>query len=134
GVCARREPGRRPAGSRPARRRTRRPYRVRDPGTPAGGRCARLGTVDSARDVTLSAPPFPTVPRATPSDRDALGLAINRASGARPIGGNLLVHHPDSRRALAAMLELIAGAERWVHFENYIIRDDRTGRRFAEAL
>jgi len=32
------------------------------------------------------------------------------------------------------MLELIAGAERWVHFENYIIRADGTGRRFAEAL
>jgi cardiolipin synthase A/B len=84
--------------------------------------------------VTLSAPPFPAVPRAIPPERDALGLAIDRASGARPIGGNLLVHHPDSRRALAAMLELIAGAERWVHFENYIIRDDRTGRHFADAL
>ena len=84
--------------------------------------------------MTLSAPPFPTVPRATPLDRDALDLAIDRATGARPIGGNLLVHHPDSPRALAAMLELIAGAERWVHFENYIIRGDRTGRRFAEAL
>src|SRR2546422_11660882 len=32
------------------------------------------------------------------------------------------------------MLELIAGAGRWIHFENYIIRDDRTGRRFAGAL
>src|SRR2546425_2922554 len=32
------------------------------------------------------------------------------------------------------MLELIARAERWVHFENYIIRGDRTGRRFADAL
>ena len=84
--------------------------------------------------MTLSALPFPTVPRAIAPDRDALGLAIDRATGARPIGGNLLVHHPDTPRALAAMLELIAGAERWVHFENYIIRDDRTGRRFAAAL
>jgi cardiolipin synthase len=32
------------------------------------------------------------------------------------------------------MLALIEGAERWVHLENYIIRADRTGRRFAEAL
>jgi cardiolipin synthase A/B len=84
--------------------------------------------------VTLSAPPFPTLPPAIPPDCDALGLAIDRATGARPIGGNLLVHHPDSPRALAAMLDLIAGAERWVHFENYIIRNDRTGRRFAAAL
>jgi cardiolipin synthase A/B len=77
---------------------------------------------------------FPALPRARPLNGDALDLAINRATGARPIGGNLLVHHPDSSRALAAMLELIAGAERWVHFENYIIRSDRTGRRFADAL
>ncbi|HEU5259968.1 MAG TPA: phospholipase D-like domain-containing protein [Gemmatimonadales bacterium] len=66
--------------------------------------------------------------------RDELGLAIDRAAGARPIGGNRLEHHPDSPRALDAMLELIAAARRWVHFENYIIRDDRTGRRFADAL
>ena len=65
---------------------------------------------------------------------DALGLAIDRAAGARAIGGNRLEHHPDSPRALDLMLELIARASRWVHFENYIIRDDRTGRRFAAAL
>ena len=32
------------------------------------------------------------------------------------------------------MLELIAGASRWIHFENYIIRSDAEGWRFAEAL
>ena len=31
------------------------------------------------------------------------------------------------------MLEMIASARRTVHFENYIIHDDRTGRRFAAA-
>jgi cardiolipin synthase len=81
--------------------------------------------------VTLSAP---SLRRAAQPDRDALDLAIDRATGARPIGGNLLTHHPDSPRALEAMLDLIAGAARWMHFENYIIRDDHTGRRFADAL
>jgi len=70
-------------------------------------------------------------PRAT---RDELDRAIDRAAGARPIGGNRLEHHPDSARALEAMLEQIAAARRAIDFENYIIRDDRTGRRFAEAL
>ena len=32
------------------------------------------------------------------------------------------------------MLDVIAKAARWIHFENYIIRSDVTGRRFAEAL
>ena len=84
--------------------------------------------------MTLTAPPLPALPRVSAPDRDALDLAIDRATGARPIGGNLLVHHSDSPRALEAMLELIARAERWVHFENYRIRGDRIGRRFADAL
>jgi cardiolipin synthase len=60
--------------------------------------------------------------------------AINRAGGGRPIPGNnvrLLIDGPD---AYAAMLDVIARAERWIHFENYIIRSDAEGWRFAEAL
>ena len=59
--------------------------------------------------------------------------AIDRATSARPIPGNILRHLPDSRNALETMLEMIRGAQRWVHFENYIIRDDDTGCRFATA-
>ncbi|HEY6207467.1 MAG TPA: phospholipase D-like domain-containing protein [Gemmatimonadales bacterium] len=66
--------------------------------------------------------------------RDEFALAIDRAAGARPIGGNRLEHHPDSPLALEAMLDLIRAARAWVHLENYIIRDDATGRRFAAAL
>ena len=74
------------------------------------------------------------MPRPTLGAPDQLTLALDRAAGARPIEGNRLEHHPDSPRALDAMLAAIAAARRWVHFENYIIRDDATGRRFAEAL
>ena len=65
---------------------------------------------------------------------DRLALALDRASAARLIPGNNVRHIPDSPAALDAMLALIAGARRSVHFENYIIRGDRTGRRFADAL
>ena len=65
---------------------------------------------------------------------DRLALALDRASAARLIPGNNVRHIPDSPAALDAMLALIAGARSSVHFENYIIRDDRTGRRFADAL
>jgi cardiolipin synthase len=65
---------------------------------------------------------------------EALSLAIDRSAGARPIDGNRLRHLPYSPAALDAMLAAIAAAKRWVHLENYIIRDDRTGRRFADAL
>ncbi|HEV8383089.1 MAG TPA: hypothetical protein VGQ29_15990, partial [Gemmatimonadales bacterium] len=60
-------------------------------------------------------------------------LALDRATGARPIPGNLVRHIAISSDALDAMLEMIANANRTVHFENYIIRDDPTGRRFATA-
>lgn len=79
--------------------------------------------------------PAPRAAGPSPSpERDEFGLAIDRASGARPIDGNRIEHFADSPRALEQMLELVDGATTWVHFENYIIRNDRTGRRFADAL
>ena len=64
----------------------------------------------------------------------SIACAINRAAGGRPVPGNqvdLLIDGPDTYRA---MLDVIAGAKRWVHFENYIIRSDAAGWRFAELL
>ena len=64
----------------------------------------------------------------------SVASAINRAAGGRPIPGNhveLLIDGPDT---YTAMLGLIARASRWIHFENYIIRSDTEGWRFAEAL
>ena len=69
-----------------------------------------------------------TVPSAHPFSR-----ALDRATGARPIPGNIIRHIAISTDALDAMLEMIAGAQRTVHFENYIIHDDHTGSRFATA-
>jgi cardiolipin synthase A/B len=62
-----------------------------------------------------------------------LSRALDRATSARPIPGNIVRHVADSSDALKQMLELIAGAQRTIHFENYIIHDDRTGSRFATA-
>ena len=59
--------------------------------------------------------------------------ALDRATGARPIPGNVVQHLAVSSDSLDAMLEMIGSANRTVHFENYIIRDDATGRRFATA-
>jgi hypothetical protein len=64
----------------------------------------------------------------------SVACAINRAAAGRPVPGNkvdLLIDGPDT---YATMLELIADAARWIHFENYIIRSDAAGRRFADAL
>jgi cardiolipin synthase len=78
--------------------------------------------------------PAPLPDRGAPLEREELVRALDRAAGARPIGGNALTHHPDSAAALDAMLAAVTAARRWVHLENYIIRSDHTGHRFATAL
>jgi cardiolipin synthase len=72
-------------------------------------------------------------PRLIPAEQ-SVACAINRAAGGRPVPGNqvdLLIDGPDTYQA---MLEVIAQAKHWVHFENYIIRSDSAGWRFAELL
>ena len=64
----------------------------------------------------------------------SVACAINRAAGGRPIPGNHVELLIDGPATYAAMLDLIARASRWIHFENYIIRSDAEGWRFAEAL
>ena len=64
----------------------------------------------------------------------SIACAINRAAGGRPVPGNQVDLLIDGTNTYRAMLEAIAGAKRWVHFENYIIRSDAAGWRFAELL
>ncbi len=74
-----------------------------------------------------------TAPRLVGAEQ-SVACAINRAAGGRPVPGNaveLLIDGPDT---YAAMLDTIAAAKHWVHFENYIIRSDAAGWRFAELL
>ncbi len=60
--------------------------------------------------------------------------ALDRAAGGPAIPGNTVQLLFDGPEIFPAMLEQIASARRWVHFDNYIIRPDATGRVFAEAL
>lgn len=71
--------------------------------------------------------------RALP-ERSKPGRMFDRVGRGRPVPGNQVTLLHDAPGALDAMLALIAGAERWIHFDNYIIRDDATGQRFADAL
>jgi cardiolipin synthase A/B len=60
--------------------------------------------------------------------------AMVRASDSDQVRGNTAHLLAGSREAFAAWLDAIGRAERYVHLENYIIRDDRIGRRFREVL
>ena len=60
--------------------------------------------------------------------------AMIRASDASLISGNSARLLVDGPQTFSAWLDRIQRAERWIHLENYIIRDDRTGRWFRDAL
>lgn len=64
----------------------------------------------------------------------AIARALDRAGGARGIPGNAVRHLVDGPETYDAMIEAIRDARQVVHLENYIIRSDRTGQRFADAL
>jgi cardiolipin synthase len=60
--------------------------------------------------------------------------AFSRAAGAPLVDGNKVELLRDAEENYPAWLDAIASAERWVHFESYIIHDDDCGREFAAAL
>lgn len=76
----------------------------------------------------------PVVPPENRDDRSLADRAMDRVAGGRPIPGNRVQLLYDGPEIFPAVLEAIAGARHWIHLDNYIIRDDVTGRRFAEAL
>src|SRR5262249_15725298 len=97
------------------------PTRVRDRVAPAVGAGAR-----PRRDMTSPVRPL--------SGSDGVERALGRGGGIRPVPGNEVSLLFDGPAVFDAMIELIASATRWVHFDFYIIRDDETGERFAAAL
>jgi cardiolipin synthase len=60
--------------------------------------------------------------------------AFSRAAGAPLVPGNSIRLLKDAAENYPAWLDAIGSAQHTVHFENYIIRDDDIGRRFADAL
>lgn len=68
------------------------------------------------------------------AEQSLIDQAFSRAAGARRIEGNHIRLLRDAAENYPAWLGAIATAERYVYFENYIIRDDASGRQLAEAL
>lgn len=60
--------------------------------------------------------------------------AFSRTAGAPLVTGNRVKLLRDARENYPAWLDAIAGAQKWIHFESYILYSDRSGRMFAEAL
>ena len=67
-------------------------------------------------------------------DTVTLSRAVTRIAGRDPRGGNGVRLLRDAAENYPAWLEAIRGAKSYVHFENFIVADDRAGRLFADAL
>jgi cardiolipin synthase len=68
------------------------------------------------------------------STRQFAEQALSRSAGAPLIAGNAVELLIDAQAHFDAWLNAIAGAKRHVFLENYIIRNDRIGQAFRDAL
>ena len=66
--------------------------------------------------------------------RNLANQAFSRAAGAPLVGGNSVRLLMDAKENYPAWLDAIKSAERYIHFESYIIHEDDAGWMFAEAL
>jgi cardiolipin synthase len=60
--------------------------------------------------------------------------AFSRTAGAPLVTGNAVRLLRDGCENYPQWLDAIRSAERWIHFETYILNDDKIGKVFAEAL
>ncbi|MGW8265640.1 MAG: phospholipase D-like domain-containing protein [Longimicrobiales bacterium] len=82
-----------------------------------------------------------TTPEPVPDSHATPGLseqipewALKRATGASRVDGNAIRLQFDGPDTFDAWIEAIDLARQYIHFENYILRDDRVGRVFRDAL
>ena len=68
------------------------------------------------------------------SVRKLANQAFSRAAGAPLVAGNSVRLLKDAKENYPAWLDAIAAAERYIHFESYIIHEDKAGWMFADAL
>ena len=73
-------------------------------------------------------------PSPLPEDAAFPERAMSRATASSKIEGNAIALQFDGPAAFDSWLSAIEGAESFIHFENYILRDDPVGRRFRDAL
>jgi cardiolipin synthase A/B len=60
--------------------------------------------------------------------------ALSRAAGAFLIPGNRITLLKDAEENYPAWIKAIESAEKWIHFETFIIHEDEIGNRFADLF
>jgi cardiolipin synthase len=75
-----------------------------------------------------------SLPFQTEALRDLADQAFSRAAGAPLVPGNKVRLLKDASENYPAWIEAIESAQKWIHFETYIIHEDETGHLFADLL
>ena len=110
---------------------------VADPSGSARARRRRRAAASPARAESVLAPdtPFPPLHSGLEvSPYAVLEKAMDRSAGAPRIDGNDIRLNFDGPHTFERWIDAIEGARRFVHFENYVLRDDTTGRAFRDVL
>lgn len=66
--------------------------------------------------------------------REVAEQVFSRTAGASLVTGNSVRLLKDAKENYPAWMDAINSAERHIHFESYIMHDDKTGQRFGEVL
>ena len=85
-------------------------------------------------DIRGAHPARGAEPRPPQGGHHFLWEELERATGSPTLTGNQLRLQFEGSTTFDAWIEAIDGAERFVYFENYVVRDDRVGRAFRDAL
>src|SRR5829696_10295840 len=85
-------------------------------------------------DIMTAQPGHSVRPYREALDELRMERAFSRIADSDLRHGNAVALLRDSRENYPAWLEAIRSAQTVVHFENFIIADDDSGRQFAEAL
>lgn len=91
-------------------------------------------TFGKAKVMAASNRPNRDEPQMLSELRSIADRAFSRAAGAPLIGGNCVRLLKDAEQNYPAWLDAISGAKNHIHFESYIMHEDKTGERFADAL
>jgi cardiolipin synthase len=87
-------------------------------------------------EVTRSPRGIPAPARRTPPEAEARFPRpdLARATGSDTITGNRIALHFEGPNTFSSWIDSIESAKHFVYFENYLVRNDKVGRRFRDAL
>src|SRR5690348_12024781 len=93
-----------------------------------------IGMINYKHPMSTAAKRYERETNAFLSMRQLANQAFSRAAGAPLVGGNYVRLLIDAKENYPAWLDAMKAAQRYIHFESYIIHEDEAGWVFADAM